>query len=136
VHLEVKTMSTWSGACHCGRITFEVEADLEEETILECNCSICRKKGFLHLIVPPERFELLSGADLLREYRFHTETAIHRFCEVCGIHPFYSPRSHPEHVDVNVRCLDGVDVEQLEIERFDGRNWESSVDEIRSDPSS
>ncbi len=124
-------MKTWTGQCHCGRVAFEVDADLDKETILDCNCSICRQKGYLHLIVPPERFRLLSGEARLREYRFHTETAVHRFCEVCGIHPFYSPRSHPEDVDVNVRCLEDVDLESIEVELFDGRNWEDHVDDIQ-----
>lgn len=124
-------MAEYEGTCHCGAVAFRVRADLEEERILECNCSICRRKGFLHLIVPPERFELVSGADLLREYRFHTETAVHRFCERCGIHPFYTPRSHPDRVSVNVRCLEEVELEALEIEPFDGQNWEKEVGEIR-----
>ena len=122
---------TYSGSCHCGRIAFEIEADLAAAEILDCNCSICTKKGFLHLIVPPERFQLLSGEDAIVEYRFNTKQAVHKFCETCGIHPFYTPRSHPEDVDVNVWCLDGVDIDELDIEAFDGRNWEANVDGIR-----
>lgn len=106
-------------------------ADLEGETILDCNCSICTKKGILHLIVPPGRFELIQGEDALVEYRFNTEQAVHTFCGTCGIHPFYTPRSHPDDIDVNVRCLDDVDPAELEVEQFDGRNWEERVDEIR-----
>lgn len=124
-------MDTYSGSCHCGQVRFEVEADLEETTVLDCNCSMCRRKGFLHLIVEPERFRLLEGDEALREYRFNTGQAIHRFCETCGIHPFYTPRSHPDKVDVNVRCLEGVALEELEVERFDGANWEENVDGIR-----
>jgi hypothetical protein len=121
----------YTGQCHCGGVTFEVEAELEEETILECNCSMCRKKGFLHLIVPPGQFRLEQGEERLREYRFNTEVAVHRFCEKCGIHPFYTPRSHPDKVSVNVRCLDGVDLGGLEVEPFDGQNWEETVETIR-----
>lgn len=122
---------TYAGSCHCGEVRFEVDADLEAAEILDCNCSICTKKGFLHLIVEPGDFRLLDGEDALVEYRFNTGQAIHRFCEKCGIHPFYTPRSHPGMVDVNLRCLDDVDPRELEVEPFDGKNWEESVDEIR-----
>lgn len=125
------TMKTHTGGCHCGRVRFEIEADLEQAEILDCNCTICTKKGFLHLIVAPERFRLLSGEEGLAEYRFNTKQAVHRFCETCGIHPFYTPRSHPDDVDVNVRALDGVDISRLDITPFDGRNWEENVEEIQ-----
>jgi hypothetical protein len=118
---------TMSGSCHCGRVRFRVTADLSRVT--ECNCSICSKKGFLHLIVPPEQFELTSGAEALTTYRFNTGTARHTFCASCGIHPFYVPRSDPDKIDVNVRCLDGVDVAALNVHRFDGRNWEQAMTE-------
>src|SRR5262249_36677520 len=102
-----------------------------EEEALDCNCSICRKKGFLHLIVTKEAFTLLAGEDALTTYTFNTRTAKHTFCRVCGIHPFYTPRSHPDGVDVNVRCLDGDAPSRFRITPFDGQNWEDSVDEIR-----
>jgi hypothetical protein len=117
--------ATLSGACHCGRVRFRVTAELDAVT--ECNCSICTKKGFLHLIVPPEQFELLSGSDALTGYRFNTGTARHTFCATCGIHPFYVPRSDPDKIDVNVRCLDGVDLASLKVNYFDGRNWEQAI---------
>ena len=84
-------------------------------------------KGFLHLIVPAERFELVSGGDQLTEYRFNTGVARHQFCRTCGIHPFYVPRSDPDKVDVNVRCLKGVDADALPVSSFDGHNWEQSI---------
>ena len=118
-------MRTYTGGCHCGRVRFEVTADLTPVT--ECNCSICARKGYLHLIVPPERFRLLSGADDLATYRFGTMTARHHFCRHCGVASFYVPRSHPDRIDVNVRCLDGVDLRALQIRPFDGRHWEESV---------
>jgi hypothetical protein len=96
---------TWQGGCHCGAVRFEVTADIDE--VVDCNCSICTKKGFLHLIVAPEKFRLLKGADALVTYRFNTGTAKHSFCGRCGIHAFYTPRSHPDKVDVNVRCIEG-----------------------------
>ena len=122
-------MKTAHGSCHCGSVSFRVTYDPSEK-ILDCNCSICRKKGFLHLIVPPKQFELLSGGDDLQEYRFNTGTAVHRFCRNCGIHPFYTPRSHPDHVDVNVRCLE-VKLSEFEIEPFNGQAWEEHVDSIQ-----
>jgi hypothetical protein len=115
-------MQTYEGGCHCGRVRFRVTADLASAT--ECNCSICSKKGFLHLIVAPQSFELLSGNSALTTYRFNTGAAKHSFCATCGIHSFYVPRSDPDKIDVNVRCLDGVDPSALKLHRFDGRNWE------------
>jgi hypothetical protein len=96
--------------------------------VSECKCSICVKKGFLHLIVAPEQFELLSGADALSTYQFNTGTAQHTFCRHCGIHAFYVPRSDPDKIDVNVRCLDDIDLSAVEIQPFDGRNWETSME--------
>lgn len=121
-------MSEWlSGGCHCGAVRFAVRAAKLEA--LDCNCSICRKKGFLHLIVPPEDFRLEKGADCLGEYRFNTQTARHTFCKTCGIHPFYEPRSHPGWVDVNVRALD-TPLARFTIVPFDGVNWEENVGRI------
>ncbi len=122
---------TWKrGACHCGRIAFEVLApdDLE---VLECNCSICAMTGFLHLIVPKERFRLLGGEDALTAYRFNTGTAKHLFCSVCGIKSFYVPRSHPDGYSVNARCLDPKAIHSLKVETFDGQNWERHMEERR-----
>src|SRR6185436_17427094 len=113
-------MRTYDGSCHCGRVRFRVTADLAR--VVRCNCSICEKKGFLHIIVPPAQFQLLSGGDELTEYRFNTGQAKHQFCRHCGIHPFYVPRSDPDKIDVNVRCLDGVDVDALPVGSFDGAN--------------
>lgn len=122
---------TYKGACHCGRVRFEIDVDLDAAEILDCNCSICTKKGFLHLIVAPEHFRLIAGHDAINEYRFGTKQAVHKFCETCGIHAFYHPRSHPDDIDVNVRVLEGVELADLEITPFDGRNWEENVEGIR-----
>jgi hypothetical protein len=102
-----------------------VHGDLSKATV--CNCSICTKKGFIHLIVLPADFELLSGKDDLSTYEFNTKTAKHQFCRVCGMHPFYVPRSDPDKIDVNVRCLDGVNAEALVPATFDGKNWEHAI---------
>jgi len=119
-------MQTMEGGCHCGRVRFRVTASLDRVT--QCNCSICAKKGFLHLIVPPAQFELLSGRDDLSTYEFNTRTAKHTFCRHCGIHPFYVPRSDPDKIDVNVRCLDGVDADAIAPKAFDGRHWEAAME--------
>jgi hypothetical protein len=115
---------THQGGCHCGRVRFEVTADITEVT--DCNCSICTKKGFLHLIVEPSQFRLLKGRDALSTYQFNTGLARHTFCATCGVHPFYTPRSHPDKVDVNVRCIDGLDLSKVRQVPFDGQNWETA----------
>ena len=118
-------MKTMEGGCHCGRVRFRVTAEFDQVTY--CNCSVCAKKGFLHLIVPPEQFELISGEDNLATYQFNTGTAKHTFCKSCGIHAFYVPRSDPDKIDVNVRCIDDVDIEALTIATFDGQHWEQAM---------
>jgi len=118
-------MKTMQGGCHCGRVRFRVTADLDRVTV--CNCSICSKKGFLHLIVPPEQFELVSGKDDLTTYTFNTGVAKHTFCKHCGIHAFYVPRSDPDKIDVNARCIDDIDLAALSLNYFDGKNWEQAM---------
>ena len=118
-------MSTYQGGCHCGRVRFAVTSDLTQ--IIDCNCSICTKKGFLHLILEPEQFHLFSPPEAVTLYQFNTKTAKHYFCSVCGIHAYYIPRSHPDKIDVNVRCLEGVDFSSLTIQPFNGREWEDNV---------
>ncbi|HEY0707238.1 MAG TPA: GFA family protein [Polyangia bacterium] len=116
--------SRYEGGCHCGRIRFVVAADLATAAV--CNCSICTKKGFIHLIVGPEDFTLVSGREDLTTYEFNTKTAKHHFCRHCGMHPFYIPRSDPNKIDVNVRCLDDIDLEKVHASHFDGKNWEAA----------
>jgi len=91
---------------------------------LDCNCSICSMTGFLHIIVPHDRFELLSGRDALVGYRFGTGAAEHLFCGRCGVKSFYQPRSHPDCWSVNANCLD--EPVELAVETFDGRNWKQA----------
>lgn len=121
--------TTYEGGCHCGAVRFRVTVDRHEA--IDCNCSICQKKGFLHLIVPPDRFTLLQGSEMLQTYTFNTESAKHLFCKQCGIHSFYRPRSHPDSFDVNVRCLDGDVGTQFTVTPFDGQNWEDNIQTIR-----
>lgn len=116
---------SFEGSCHCGRVRFRARGDLTNTVV--CNCSMCTMKGYVHLIVGPEAFELLAGGDELTTYRFNTGTAKHTFCRHCGVHPFYVPRSHPDKIDVNVRCLAGVDVASLSPRPFDGQNWEQAM---------
>jgi hypothetical protein len=121
-----KPTTTHRGGCHCRRVRFEVEAPAAL-VALDCNCSVCRMTGFLHLIVPASRFRLVAGADDLAEYRFNTGTARHLFCRQCGIKSFYVPRSHPDGVDVNVRCLDEGTVGELRIEPFDDNDRDAAT---------
>jgi hypothetical protein len=114
-----------AGGCHCGRVRFEVEAPARIE-VAECNCSICAKVAYLHLIVPADRFRLLSGRDELTTYTFNTGVAQHYFCKHCGVKSFYIPRSHPDGVSVNARCLDEGSIESTTVLPYNGRNWDAA----------
>ena len=116
----------YRGGCHCGDVRFEIEAPAEVE-VLECNCSMCRRLAYLHLIVPRERFALLAGEAALASYRFGTGVAEHLFCRRCGVKSFYVPRSHPDAYSVNARCLDEDAGPELSVRRFDGRHWEEAA---------
>lgn len=122
-------MKSYAGGCHCGAVRFEVDAP-ESLIARACNCSICHRVGYLHLTVPRSAFRLLQGEDAITSYTFNTGTAKHLFCSLCGIKSFYVPRSHPEGFSVNVRCLDGVVLDDVEILPFDGANWEANVAEL------
>ena len=117
---------THSGSCHCGAVRFEVDAPARVK-VEDCNCSICRKSGYLHLIVSRDRFRLLEGEDNLTTYTFNTGTAKHMFCNTCGVKSYYVPRSHPTGYSVNVRSIDSDTFEALDIHPFDGRNWEANI---------
>jgi len=112
------------GGCHCGAVRFEAEVADPPVPALDCNCSICSMTGFLHIIVPHDQFELLSGRDALVGYRFGTGAAEHLFCGRCGVKSFYQPRSHPDCWSVNANCLD--EPVELAVETFDGRNWKQA----------
>ena len=121
---------THTGSCHCGAVRYEVDAPADLD-VSECNCSICSRSGYLHLIVPRSRFRLLSGEDHLTTYTFDTHEAKHLFCITCGIKSFYIPRSHPDGVSVNVRCLDEATIKSIQVEFFDGKNWEQNIDKLK-----
>ncbi len=114
-----------AGGCHCGAVRFTAMADSKPE-MLDCNCSICARTGYLHLFIPHERFNLLKGVDDLTSYKFGSGQADHLFCSHCGIKSFYQPRSHPESYSVNYNCLDAGHDLQPNIMKFDGQNWEAS----------
>jgi hypothetical protein len=111
------------GGCHCGAVRFEVALPAKVEA-QDCNCSICARTGFLHIIVPESRFTLLSGQDRLSSYSFNTGVARHLFCSVCGVKSFYRPRSNPDGWSVNARCLDDFAHLAMTVTPFDGRDWE------------
>jgi len=116
------------GGCHCGVVRFEVETPAIIE-VEDCNCSMCARTGFLHIIVPKARFRLLQGQDRLTNYTFNTGVAQHMFCSVCGVKAFYVPRSNPDGFSVNLRCLDNPrDFEEVRIVNFDGRgDWDAQA---------
>jgi hypothetical protein len=122
--------SRWHrGGCHCGDVKFEVRAPADLD-VLECNCSMCARSAYLHLIVSARDFRLLVGADALTDYRFGTRTARHLFCRRCGVKSFYVPRSHPDGYSINARCLDPATIASMRIRPFDGRHWETARSEL------
>ena len=120
-----------AGSCHCGRVRIQALAPPDLE-LLECNCSMCARSGYLHLIVDAAGFRLLSGADDLVEYTFGTGVAKHRFCRHCGVKAFYVPRSHPDGYSVNARCLDPAKITSMKIRLYDGRNWDLAREDLDS----
>lgn len=118
-------MPTHQGGCHCGKIRFEVTGEIEDLAV--CNCSICAMTAYIHWHVEPEFFSLKTSPSAIRNYKFGTMTSSNQFCEVCGISPFRRSRSEPELIDINIRCLDGVDANEFPVELFDGQNWEEQM---------
>lgn len=123
---------TCEGGCHCGRVRFNVEIP-NKITVHRCNCSICRKSGYLHLIVAADRFNLLCGEENLTAYRFHTGVARHLFCSHCGVKSFYNPRSHPGSYSVNLNCLDLPADIDVAVHDFDGRSWTKNQGKLMDD---
>ena len=123
-------MLTKTGGCHCGTVKFKVTF-ADNPVVSDCNCSICHKTGFLHLIVPAEQFTLIAGQDALTTYTFGTGVAKHLFCKICGIKSFYVPRSNPNGFSVNLRCLDNLADMNYQIQPFDGQNWEQHADKLK-----
>ncbi len=103
----MRQVATYQGSCHCGAVQFQVETDFPELTT--CDCSICSRKNAVMVKVHESRFKLLTGEQSLSEYQFHTHTAKHYFCKVCGIYPFHRKRVTPDFFGVNVFCLENFD---------------------------
>lgn len=122
----------YTGGCHCQAIRFEVKLkqSLEKTTITSCNCSMCEKTAYLHLIIPKTDMKLLSDISQLTNYQFNKNIAKHYFCKTCGIKSFYQPRSHPDQWSVNVRCLDNFSQLTIHVANFDGKNWEKNIHKI------
>jgi hypothetical protein len=115
-----------AGGCHCGRVRFRAQVD--PDLLSQCNCTVCTKKGILHLPVALQNFELLCGKNSLTTYTFGTGVAQHTFCSHCGTHALHVPRSQPDRITVNTLCLDEIDGASLKPTRFfDGRHWSNSV---------
>ena len=112
--------SKYAGSCHCGSVKFEIESDFPELTT--CNCSICKRKNALMVKVHESKFNLVQGNKFLTEYQFHTHTAHHYFCKVCGIYPFHRKRITPDYYGINVSCLDGFDPSDIPVRETGGIN--------------
>jgi hypothetical protein len=126
---DAEALVTHQGGCHCGRVRYEVDAPRRLDVQL-CDCSICSMTSYLHLIVPTSRFRLVAGSDELLTYGFNTMVARHHFCRTCGIKSFYVPRSNPDGISVNARCLDPSTIEGVRVTHFDGRRWELHAHEL------
>jgi hypothetical protein len=112
----------YQGSCHCGRIAYEVEGEIQGA--MSCNCSMCQRKGTLMWFMPREAMKLLTPPETMSTYRFNKHVINHRFCPTCGIHPFgegVAPNGQMM-AAVNVRCLEGVDVSTLKVKHFNGRD--------------
>jgi hypothetical protein len=113
------------GGCHCKAVRFTAKLPDPPVPALDCNCSICRMTGFVHVVVPHAHLTLEQGAEVLTRYRFGTRAAEHLFCSRCGIKSFYQPRSHPDAWSVNASCLD--EHVELIVDFFDGQHWEEAA---------
>jgi hypothetical protein len=114
------------GGCHCGAVRFAAEVP-EAVEVIDCNCSVCAKTGYRHLLVPHGDFTLLGGETALVSYRFGTGAAEHLFCGACGVKSFYQPRSHPDAWSLNLNTLDDASGLKITARAFDGRNWEQAA---------
>ena len=123
---DISVLVTHEGGCHCGKVKWQIQAPAHLQTHT-CNCSICDINNYQHLIVPKQRFQLLTNTDSLSEYRFGSGQAKHYFCKACGVKSFYIPRSNPDGVSVHARCLNPASVLSITDSPFDGQNWEKNA---------
>ncbi len=121
---------THTGGCHCGAVTFELDAPAHLEA-KRCNCSICSMTGFIHVFATKAEFRITAGKVNLTDYRFNTGTARHLFCKTCGVKSFYVPRSHPNGWSINLNCINPATITSSEVGEFDGANWEGSIHTLR-----
>ncbi|MBB4380304.1 GFA family protein [Bradyrhizobium sp. SBR1B] len=121
------------GRCHCGSIKFHVSAPREISAV-RCNCSICQMSGFVHLLVSADKLHIECGEEFLTTYQFNKNIARHTFCRLCGVKPFYRPRSNPSGFSINIRCLDRKTMERIRITEFDGEHWEQAFASMHQDP--
>ena len=119
---------THKGGCHCGEIEFEFDSP-NEVTVYRCNCSICQMTDYVHLIIPAAAFRLIRGNP--STYTFNSHVARHHFCSVCGIKSYYVPRSNPDGISINFRCVDESTFSRVKYRDFDGRNWEANAPSLR-----
>lgn len=119
-----------NGSCHCGAVRFTVKSPASLK-VYRCNCSICQRLGYEHLIVPKAQFELLTDPIHIHTYTFNTGVAQHTFCKHCGVKSFYTPRSNPNGISVNVRCLDSQTITDIHYSEFDGQHWEANADKLK-----
>ena len=115
-------MALHKGSCHCGKVAYEVETDLEQ--VIECNCSICRRKGHMLTFVPRGALNILSGEENLATYTFNTHTIQHRFCSTCGAATFGEGKQPTGEATaaINVRCLEDVELSEIKTIPFNGRD--------------
>lgn len=124
---KVTAQSDWVyGSCHCRTVVFRCRLPARQE-LVRCNCSICDPVAYLHWLIPAKQFQLLQGHNNMTEYRFNTGTAAHWFCATCGIKSFYRPRSHPDCISVNARCLYSSEWKQWPVYEFNGAQWEKNI---------
>ena len=112
-----------SGGCQCGRVRYEVEMDIGE--VISCNCSRCGRLGSLLAFAPAGQFKLLSGSADLTKFEFNKHMIEHQFCSTCGIQSFAMgthPKTGAKMAAINVRCVDGVEVDALKVNKVDGRS--------------
>jgi hypothetical protein len=115
-------MTRFRGSCHCGRVAFEVEGEIDGA--MACNCSICQRKGSLLWFVPKSQFRLTTPDEAAAAYLFNKHVIKHRFCAACGIHPYgeaVNPKTGQPTAAVNIRCIEGIDLDKIPVSHFDGR---------------
>ena len=118
------------GSCHCQKVQYKIITP-KEIKLIYCNCSICVIEDYKHLIIDKIKFELITGKNNVTTYSFNTHNAKHYFCKHCGIKSFYIPRSHPNSISINFRCIKNNKLKIKKIIKFKGKNWEKNINKIK-----